>query len=168
MSEASSEDLHTLVKPEQLARMRRAWRLQHIGWALIAALVLVGAAGLFGNGPLSWATRSADGAAIAYERFIRRDTAFTLRISIPVPAGSTWAELSLPRRYLDSVRIASISPMPLKTVSGAETTTFVFSVESPATAMAVTIHGEATQVGILQGELASGDARIPFHQLVWP
>lgn len=168
MSEASSEDLHALVKPEQLARMRRAWRLQHIGWALIAVLVLVGAAGLFGNGPLSWATRSADSAAIEYERFIRRDSALTLKISIPVPAGSAGAELSLPRRYLDSVRIASISPMPLKTVSGAETTTFVFSVDSPATALAVIIHGEATQIGMLDGELASGNARIPFHQFVWP
>jgi len=168
MSDASSEDLHALVKPEQLARMRREWRLQHIGWALIAVLVLAGAAGLFGSGPLSWSTRSAGGTAISYERFIRRDAPFTLNISVPVPTGSTQAEFSLSGSYFENVRIESISPIPLQTVSASDVTRFVYSVEDPATPLTVTVHGEATEVGVLNGELAAGDARIPFQQLVWP
>lgn len=168
MSDAFSEDLHALVKPEQLAHMRQGWRLQQIGWALIAILVLAGAAGVFGRGPLSWTTRSAGAAAVEYERFIRRDAPFTLRFSVPIPAGSTRAELNLARRYLDRVRILSIFPTPVRTTSGAETTTFAFGIEPAAKALTVTIHAEANEIGSLNGELAAGDARIPFHQLVWP
>lgn len=168
MSEGKSEDLAALASAERLARTRRAWRRQHFGWALIAAFVLAGAAGLFGSGPLSSATRSADGVTLEFDRFIRRNSHFTLTIDIPVASEQARAELSLPRRYLRGIRISSMVPGPVQVVSGSEATTFVLAGHAPALVLPVQIHAEPIWMGVHDGEVAVGRARLPFTQFAWP
>ncbi len=168
MDMAKKEDLHALTPARQMVRMRWKWRLQHLGWAVIALLVLAGVAGLFGSGPLSSTTRAADGLTVEFDRFIRRGTPFTLKASIPVPPGTTRAELSLPRNYLGSLRVSSILPVPIQVVSGSDRTKFLFAVDPDSDLLVVDIHAEPTEAGVLDAELIAGDARVPFTQLVWP
>lgn len=167
MSEAASEDLHALAKPGQLQRLRRAWRLQHLGWAAIAVLVLAGAGGLFGSGPLSSTRLSADGLMLEFDRFIRRGTPFTIEVTVDVPPESSEAKLTLPVSYFDEVKISTLMPQPRSVVASAASTTFVFAVDG-SSALTVDIHGEARQPGLLQGEIAAGDRRLQFTQFVWP
>lgn len=168
MSNADSEDLHALATPEQSARLRRAWRLQHLGWAIIAAIVLAGAIGLFGSGPFSSTTRSAQGLSLEFDRFVRYQSPFTLRIDIPVPAGSSQAELSLPRSYFDAIQIESMLPTPVQVLTEADAVSFLFAVVPSATSLSVSIHAEPTGVGLLRGELVAGGRSLPFTQLAWP
>lgn len=168
MNKAETEHLDAQTGTRQLARMRSKWRLQQLGWVAIALLVLAGAAGLFGSGPLSSTTRAADGLTLEYDRFIRRGTPFTLKATIPASPGSTRAELAIPREYLGSLRISSILPRPVQVESGSERTKFLFAVDSASTSLVVDIHAEPREVGFLDGELAAGNTRLQFTQLVWP
>lgn len=58
---------------EDLAHERREWKLQRVGWALMALALLAAVLGLFGHGPLSeTASASADGAlTVRHQRFER-------------------------------------------------------------------------------------------------
>lgn len=168
MSDADSEDLQALARPEQFARMHWKWRLQHLGWAGISLIVLAGAAGLFGSGPLNSTTHSAQGLTVELDRFVRRQAPFTLKIDIPVPAGSTQAELSLPRSYLDAIEISSVVPRPFQVVTEAHAVRFHFAVDPTASSLPVFIHAEAIEVGVLDGELVAGGQRLPLTQFAWP
>jgi len=168
MDKARTEDLHALTAASQMARMRWKWRLQHLGWAVIGLLVLAGAVGLFGSGPLSSTTRAANELTLEYDRFIRRGTPFTLKATIPVPPGSTRAELSLPRDYLGSLRVLSIVPEPIQVVSGAELTKFLFAADPASDLLVVDLHAEPIKAGMLDAELIAGGARLQFTQFVWP
>jgi hypothetical protein len=65
-----------------LAYQERTWRVQRIGWAIFAVLIVLGLIGLFGPGPLSSTTvgASADGLRIDYDRFARLHAPTTLVI----------------------------------------------------------------------------------------
>lgn len=41
---------------EDLDHQRRCWKLERASWAVMALVLLAAMAGLFGSGPLSWAT----------------------------------------------------------------------------------------------------------------
>ena len=167
MSEAKSEDLHALATPEQLARLRRRWRLQHLGWALVTALVIAGAAGVFGSGPLSATTRSVDGLSLEFDRFVRRGAPFSLRAILTVPPGASEARVSLSRRYFDGIRIESMLPSPIQVVSGPEAVTFVFAVADRASALTLDIHCEALKAGLLKGDVGAGASHLRFTQFAW-
>ena len=164
-----SEDLHALAaSPVRLRKLRRGWQYLHVGWALLAAIVLAGAAGLFGSGPLSTSTLSTQGLALEYDRFVRRGTPFKLDVTMSVESGVAEASLAMPRNYFDELRISSVMPTPERVIARAETVTFVFLVEGAVPELAITIHGEPLQMGRLEGELASGNERLEFTQFVWP
>src|SRR5690606_1824549 len=113
----------------------RKWRFQHSGWALIAAIVLAGAAGVFGSGPISATTRSANGLSLECDRFIRRGAPFTLKAIVTVPRGAAEARLSLSRRYFDGIRITSSMPEPVQVVTAPDAVTFVFAVADDASTL---------------------------------
>lgn len=77
---------------------RREWRLERLGWAIIALVIVLGMAGVFGEGPL--AKRRAEstqaGAAFAadYERLNRMDHVSLLVVHVEAP-GATGDELNL-------------------------------------------------------------------------
>jgi hypothetical protein len=50
---------------------RRVWRVQRIGWLIIAAVIVAALLGVFGGGPLSRAAVQGDGLRLEYERFAR-------------------------------------------------------------------------------------------------
>lgn len=58
---------------EDMARQRRAWRFERIGWVGLLVLIALTLAGLFSKGPLSQVNaHTADGALrVQYERFSR-------------------------------------------------------------------------------------------------
>jgi hypothetical protein len=168
MGPANSENLQRLASAGKLERMHRSWRLRLAGWGLIAAMVLAGAAGLFGNGPLSSTSRSAGGMTVEFEQFVRRGTPFILRTVLRIEPLASEARLSVSKHFLAGIRISSVSPQPVQAVTGSEAVTFLFAVEDTASALPVSIHYEPLGAGVLDGTFAAGGSRVEIRQFVWP
>ena len=72
----SIKQVEDLQVGEDLAFQERQWKVERIGWALMALIALAGLAGLFGGGPLSAATVGGDNLPleVMYGRFVRHRT----------------------------------------------------------------------------------------------
>ncbi|HEU4684777.1 MAG TPA: hypothetical protein VFS39_09785, partial [Nitrospira sp.] len=98
---------------QDLAFQRRSWRLQRVGWGVLAVIALAGLLGLFGQGPFS-RTTAADPSlpfSVEYDRFARFRSPMILRILLneehpPRAMLDVWVS----RAYLDHVQITGITP----------------------------------------------------------
>src|SRR5262249_50526641 len=102
-----------LTKP--LSFQRREWRVQRLGWALMALIILAGLLGLFGNGPLAQRTLSNGVLQLDFEWLARRDaqTSWTLRPRTP-PADGLY-RVALDANWGQYFRIDAIQPWPSST-----------------------------------------------------
>jgi hypothetical protein len=90
---------------------RNEWRVQRIGWVLVALFLAVAVAGLFGDGPLSRAHADNSAGRLDYERFTRFGLSTDLVVT---PAASTHGvtRIQIGSDYLAAVRIEHITPEP--------------------------------------------------------
>ena len=136
--------------------------------------VSAAAVGLLGSGPLSHARAEAPGAlSVDYQRFARLETSETLTLRLePAVTGGTSVRLSLDRQFLDSAKMASVLPPPVRVESAAGRLIYVFAVAEPGTPMVVTFNFEPQEIGRHRGivglESAPGPRSITFRQLVYP
>lgn len=81
---AGSTPLHPLEQ-EDPATVQTEWRVQRVGWVVLAGIVVAALAGVFGAGPLSWTSASADDASLVvkYSRFAREGGAISLEVHVP-------------------------------------------------------------------------------------
>jgi len=87
-------------RQQEPGRRRRAHAAQLAGWAVVAALLVAGLAGLAGPGPLSTATASAPLVVVSYERFARQQGVTTLDVTVRSdPAEPQVARLWLPKDH---------------------------------------------------------------------
>lgn len=104
--------LRDAVDPEAV---RKQWRWERVGWALIALVVLAAALGLFGGGPLSDATvTAASGNAtfeVAYEKWNRMNhvTLLVVRVHAPAASGED-LNVTFSREMAEITTIRSSSP----------------------------------------------------------
>jgi hypothetical protein len=100
---------------QDMSFQRRTWRVQRIGWVVLAVIITGAACGLFGNGPLSRSLADAPSLPfqIEYERLSRYHSPQTLRLHLKDGAAvrepfTVW----LSDDYAARVSISSISPEP--------------------------------------------------------
>ena len=68
---------------EDRAHQRREWRIERVGWVLMAGLLLAGLLGLLGDGPLSRATAGSAGAlSVEYDRLQRAAAPYEYRFEV--------------------------------------------------------------------------------------
>lgn len=91
---------------------RVEWRIQRVGWILIALFVVAAAAGVFGNGPLSHASADSPQGRIEYERFVRYGSPSEIVITPTSGAARGIRRIDISSDYLEAFRIASITPEP--------------------------------------------------------
>jgi hypothetical protein len=142
------------------------WRVQRVGWVLLALIALAAALGLFGHGVLSSASLGNGGLHLRYERFERVQRPTTIRLRISPTMGQT-ASIFIARSYLDAIRIERIMPQPEKTEASARGLIYHFPVKGgPIT---ITFHLEIEQFGVVSGEIGLIDGpTISFNQFVYP
>ncbi|HYE17277.1 MAG TPA: hypothetical protein VEA69_02475 [Tepidisphaeraceae bacterium] len=94
-----------------------AWRLQRVGWALMALLLLAATLGAFGSGPLAQTNAGAETSAlwVKYERFGRLEVPQELVLNVkPTPeqarAGKVTVWVSRP--YADQLMVDTVVPTP--------------------------------------------------------
>lgn len=151
---------------------RREWRVERVGWVVIALLLVAAILGVFSNGPLSHTTSAdPDGdVEVEYERFVRHmgKAELTVRIG-PSAVQDETATVFISRDLIDSMRLEAISPQPESTTGGRIGTTFEFSADADSPPV-ISITYRPDEIGVAEGTVRIGDdhggARV--WQLTYP
>jgi hypothetical protein len=156
--------VNTLTIGQDVILQRRIWIGQRIGWSAIAAVIVAGLAGLFGDGPLSRSSAGAANLRIEYERFLRLQQPAKLRCF--VTGAPAEAQIALNRDFVGAVRIDAIMPVPVRVEDAGDWTVFRFSGSALS---AVTFHFTPAEFGSLSGMVRTGKGEaIRFHQFIYP
>lgn len=150
---------------------RRSHTLQRAGWIVMTLIVAAAAAGLLGSGPLARATAAVPGAfTVEYERFARYQSSQTLQIHLaPAVTSRREARVWLSRVFLDSAKIESVLPTPLRVEGGADRLYYVFQMAKPADPLSVSLILQAEQIGFVDARVGVDDGReVAFRQFVYP
>jgi hypothetical protein len=117
------------------------WRIQRIGWALIAAFLLLALAGVFGGGPLSHArTGDATSGNVEYERYVRSGADTVLTVSPSAAAGQGVTRIEITASYLHAFRVEHITPQPSSVRVNGERLVYEFAVSSSPAVVAFHLH----------------------------
>ena len=150
-----------LQLPEDMAFQRKSWRVERIGWAAMALLLVAALLGLFSAGPLSKGTAQdpAGLVQIAYDRFQRYLAPGTLRVTVTKPADqeppATGGEVSLRfgRSLADAVSIERIEPQPDRTATTADALVFTFRIQPPGRSGTISFTVKPGTFGPIRGEI---------------
>lgn len=139
----------------------------------MVALVLAAALGFLGSGPLSAATARGDALAVDFHRFSRYQSSETLRIRLDGRATSA-PELRvwIDRTYLDSAKLESILPTPVRVEGAADRLIFVFAVADRERPVTIDIVRQPERIGRIRGRVGlegpTAAGAVAFRQLVFP
>ncbi|MFO7252799.1 MAG: hypothetical protein DIU60_018835 [Actinomycetes bacterium] len=155
-------------RQQEPGRRRRAHAAQLAGWAVVAALLVAGLAGLAGPGPLSTATASAPLVVVSYERFARQQGVTTLDVTVRSdPAEPQVARLWLAKDYVAGVRVRTVVPQPDSWIAVRDGVVLTFPAVHGVAAVQVTVSPQ--RAGLLRGALGAPDRRpAGFWQFVYP
>jgi hypothetical protein len=131
---------------------QKEWRVQRIGIALLALLVLAAAAGLTGTGgPFNDARAGSPGdpVLVEFERIVRQGASSSMTVHLHHPPGVVKFWVSVP--YFDNVRVASIDPEPDDVV--VEQSRQIYEVEAGSADTKVTFVFEHVAIGRLDIEV---------------
>jgi hypothetical protein len=90
---------------------RRTWRMQHIGWLLMALIAVGGLLGAFGGGPLAQREARSDHFTLRWPRVARLGTA--ARFTIRSTASQDTLFVTLGQGLLDGMSVREWQPEPI-------------------------------------------------------
>lgn len=155
---------------EDLRFQHRWWRVERIGWTVMALVLLASLAGALGDGPLSRAaTRSASGTfEISFDRVGRRMSPQNLALHIQLGNKPQTVTLSISRSFLAHVELREIFPEPVTVSADASRRLYEFSPAPGAAQIWITVEFEPNEAGLLRGTFTVGDESVAISQLVLP
>ena len=157
---------------QDLPFQQLSWKLQRIGWGVMALIVVAALAGLLGPGPLSNATAGEKDSMlwVEYNRFERYQSPVMLRIHLgPGAAQDGKARLSINRDYIENIELQHIDPEPESVEVGAQSTAYLFKVADPEKPTAITFHLEPNTRGWLPVRIGlPGAPPLSFRQFLYP
>jgi hypothetical protein len=150
---------------EDVRFQTRDWIAQRIGWGLLAALLLAGLLGLFGDGPLSRTTRTdGHGLTVEYERYVRHSSPTTITLSISA-AASGRTRVTLDRAYLLAHDLQRVLPEPDRTMVDGDRVTFVY--ETPPQTVRLRLEPDALGRHVTAVQLDDGPP-VAITQFTYP
>ena len=151
---------------------RRCWKVQRIGWTIMALLILGGLLGLFGRGPFSRTLISDPSIPLSleYERFGRYQSRLTLNVHVnPGAFEAGKVRLWFSQDFLSRVQIQGITPHPDGTELSSSGMIYLFTLAEPNQGGDVILHGEPQAIGLLSGKVGLSESHsIPFTQWIYP
>jgi len=96
---------------ESTGFMRRNWQVQRAGWLLMALVVLLGLAGLFGQGRLASREAGGQGITLRYQRVVRLEATQSLEFALDARQSGEVA-LELDSGFVRRTEIERIIPAP--------------------------------------------------------
>ena len=160
---------NSLHVEEDLAYQQREWLVERVGWIVMLLLILVAAAGLFGNGVLSRASVS-DGkqVRIEYERFAHYLTPTSFKVHMRTTSKDKDIQLRVNNDFLQGIKIEKVVPEPIRVETGDKWLSYHFPVNTPGE-VAIKFDLTPEMVGKLSAVIATGSAEpLSFNQLVYP
>lgn len=150
---------------------RAAWRVERVGWALMALALLGALLGLFGDGPMSQ-TSAGNSAAfeVSYDRFQRSSApqvySFAVHPSV-VAEGSLY--LRFDASLIEGIELDSVVPEPDSVRAASRYTDFVFRVEPGQGPLRITFRFRPATFGHLTGYVtAPGAPPVEINQFIYP
>jgi hypothetical protein len=141
-----------IERPETF--LSRESAVQRAGTVILALFVLAGAAGAFGNGPLSRATTTAGNIELRYERFGRTTARTTIEVTV-----TTGAVDGEPVRFrLERVFVEHLDGLELRpedVFKGFDDTHAIFEVPAVGGRGHVELHFEPRKPGLRQTSVVS-------------
>jgi hypothetical protein len=117
----------------------KEWRIQRVGWVLVALFLAAALGGLFGNGPLSRAYIDNGAGRLDYERFVRYGLSTDLVVTPAVSAhGVTRVEIN--GDYLEEFRIERITPEPAAVRMTGRNIVYEFASAAPGASISFHLH----------------------------
>lgn len=171
MSKSKSAPADLDVK-QDVEFQQTEWRVERIGWAIMAALLVLALLGVFGrNGPLSRTV--VEGAAgpgqLTYERFVRRSAPSTIELQIAPTAAGTDLTVWVDRRFVEQVDLERVTPQPAQTITDGDRLMWTFEVNNPDEVLTVKIDFEPRSMGTLSGRLGTEDGEVfDFSMFAYP
>ncbi|MEP6888222.1 MAG: hypothetical protein ABI945_07850 [Nitrospirales bacterium] len=167
-----STPLKRLERPtvnQDLPFQHLTWRVQRIGWGVIALVLLSALSGIFGHGPLSETTlrHSSIPLSVEYERFGRYQSALTLHVHVhegAAPQGTVGIWFS--DDYLSKVHIQQIMPTPESAHISSTGMTYVFRVAQPEQPADIIVDLQAQKIGLISGRIGLDESHA-FHFWQW-
>ena len=150
---------------EDVDFLRRAWRVQRVGWALLVLILLAALLGLTGTGPLSQATAGSEGGPVRveYERFVRANAVTDLRVRLgPGVPREGRARLWFDRQYLHKVEVTGVVPEPESVEVSPDRVTYVFLAAEGGGPVELAFDLKPMRFGSWSGRMGAGDAE-PVH-----
>lgn len=161
---------------------RRNWAAERAGWAVMAAVVALGLAGLLGPGPLSRAVATAEGlatggpggasrarVAVTYDRFLHARAQTDVRVETAVASDATTLDLAVDRAYLSAFDVRDVTPHPTATLTGTDHVVYRFRLAAGTVRALVVFQLTPTAAGVVTGRLGPvhGPRPVLWH-LVYP
>ncbi len=156
---------------QDLAFEERQWKIQRVGWVVMALIVVAALLGVFGSGPLSAATVGDEASlALQYQRFVRHQGQGELVVRVaPNETVEGRVEFWLTTEFLGEIDLQGISPEPDEVRSAGDRQIFVFLVNDPAGPLEVTISYFPNGLGRVSGGIGLVDGPdFSFNQLSYP
>ena len=152
---------------------RRDWRVQRVGWGVLALIAVAALLGAFGKGVLASAeTTSAEGTLqLRYERLVRLHAPARLEFTVaPGLAGADGrVRLWLDRAYADQLQITGVQPEPAEVSVTPALLMYQFAVADGGRPVLVTFSVQHDRAGISRasaGVLPRGTVQL--DQFVFP
>ena len=161
----SKKDGLDVDRPERFLAHERI--VQSVGVVVMSLFALAGAAGAFGNGPLSDTTIRANGIEVQYERFARS----TFRTQIEVTVDTSAADgqivrLRLAGEFLKRISMLEVRPPDAQKASDEQSA--IFEVPASRGKARLELHYEPERFGILRTPVAvDGAGTTSIWQLIY-
>jgi hypothetical protein len=171
-SMAGTKSIDDLQLKQDMAHQRREWRVQRIGWAVMALLLLAALAGLLGPGPLSrTVVNGADSRLrVEYDRFAHTQAPGELLIELPADiAKAGTVRLRLNREFVESVEIMGVVPEPASSTIDGNGLVYELATRASARPVTVAVQYEYRVFGSTPVRVAiEGGPAVSFDQWVYP
>lgn len=148
---------------EDIRLFNRGVIAQRIGWGIMFLLIVLGAIGMFGTGPVSIKKAQMQNATLEYEHFLRFGSQTELKITVEHQQGQV--KLRLPINYLERFTIDHMIPEPETSalVNGQMEYTF------PAINHGIIrLFIEPDKTGTVDGRISVNNESASFSHFVYP
>jgi len=157
---------------QDLPHERLEWRIERVGWIVMALMLLAALVGLLGPGPLSSTTAGEKGSTlwVEYNRFERYQAPAMLRVHLgPGAARDGKARLWLNREYVENIELHHIDPEPESVEVGHDRLIYTFNLPDSTQPTAVTYYLEANKYGRMPLRVGlDAGLQLNFSQFYYP
>jgi hypothetical protein len=154
---------------EVIANQRREWQIERIGWLVMAVVLVAGALGGFGGGPLAHASRLTGSTGFTFDRLARHGVPSELALTVgPEAVVNGRIRVSLNWPYLRGLDFRDVRPTPLSSTSVDDQLVFEFAAP-PSGSSTIVFEIEPRKAGKRAGHIeVSGGTTLDFEQIVFP